>query len=90
MKNKVITQLSLVLRSNQVEISKPNTVSQLAEAVIIDRNSREHCQNEVKLKKRFTKNKECQDKSHLIYCGARPSSKLCIAHNKKPLENILF
>ena len=65
-------------------MSLSNTVSQLAEAVIIDRNSKEHPQNEVnqkelpQLKKHFTKSKECQGRSHLIYCQARPSSKLCM------------
>ena len=51
---------------------------------MIDRNSEEHPQNEVnqkelpQLKKHFTKSKECQGRSHLIYCQARPSSKLCM------------
>ena len=55
---------------------------QKTEAVKTDRNSEEHPQNEVnqkelpKLNKHFTKSKECQGKSHLIYCQARPSSKL--------------
>ena len=35
------------MRSNHVGISKSNTVPQLAEAVIIDRNSNENPQNEV-------------------------------------------
>ena len=35
------------MRSNHVGISKSNTVPQLAEAVIIDRNSKENPQNEV-------------------------------------------
>ena len=58
--NKVAAQLSLAWRSNQVEILKSNTVSQYAEAVIIDRNSKEHPQNELnkkelpQLKKHFT------------------------------------
>ena len=83
-KNKVANKLSLVWRSNQVGISKSNTVPQLAEAVIIDRNSREYPQNEVnqkelpQLKKHFTKSKEYQGRSHLIYCQTRPSSKLCM------------
>ena len=69
-------------RSNQVGISKSNTVPQLAEAVIIDRNSKEHPQNDVnqkelsQLKKHFAKSKECQGRIHLIYCQARPSCKL--------------
>ena len=69
-------------RSNQNGISKSNTVSQLAEAVITDSNSKEHQQNEFnqkelpQLKKYSTKNKECQDRGHLIYCQARPTSKL--------------
>ena len=47
-------------------------------------NSKGHAQYEVdkkelpKLKKHFTKNKECQGRSHLIYCQARSSSKLCM------------
>ena len=51
---------------------------------MIDRNSEEHPQNEVnqkelpQVKKHFTKNKECQGEGHLIYCQARPSSKLCM------------
>ena len=61
-------------------------VPQLAEAVIFDRNSKEHPQNEVNqkelphLKKHFTKSKEFQGRSHLIYCQA----------NTKPIENISF
>ena len=56
--------LSLVRRSNQDGISKSNTAPQLAEAVIIDRNSKEHPQNEVnqkelsQLKKHFTHKKK--------------------------------
>ena len=68
--------LSLVCRSNQVGISKSNTVPQLAEAVIIDRNSKEHTQNEVNQKEH--ENKEYHGRSHLIYSQARPSSKLCM------------
>ena len=51
---------------------------------MIDRNSEEDPQNEVnqkelpQVKKHFTKNKECQGGGHLIYCQARPSSKLCM------------
>ena len=44
--NKVATQLSLVRRSNQLEMSKSNTVPQLAESVIVGRNSKENPQNE--------------------------------------------
>ena len=64
--------------------SKSNTVPQLAEAVIIDMNSKDHPRNEFnqkelpQLKKRITKSKECQGRSHLIFCQARPSSKLCL------------
>ena len=47
MKNKLATYPSLVWRSNQDGMSKSNTVSQLAEAVIIDRNSKEPPQNNV-------------------------------------------
>ena len=60
--------------TNQVRISKSNTIPQLAEAVITHRNSKEHPQNEVnqkelpQLKKHFTKSKECQGRSHLISC----------------------
>ena len=65
---------------------------------MIDRDSKEHLQNKVnqielpQLNKYFTKNKECQGRIHLIYCEARPSSKLSvyIVRNIKPLENILF
>ena len=63
-------------------------------------NSKEHPQNEVnqkelpQLKKHFTKSKVCQGRSRLIYCQARPSSKLCsyvyIVHNLKPLGSILL
>ena len=80
--DKVATSLSLVWRSNQFGISRSNTVSQLAEAVIIDRNSKECPQNEVnqkklpQLKKHFTKSKDCQGRSRLIYCQARTSSNL--------------
>ena len=48
------------MRSNHVGISKSNTVPQLAEAVIIDRNSKQNPQNKVnqnelpELKKHFT------------------------------------
>ena len=66
-------------------MESPNqTLPQLAEAVIINRNSKEHPQNEVnqkelpQLKKHFAKNKEFQGRSNLIYCQARPSSKLCM------------
>ena len=51
------------MENNQVGISKSNTVPQLAEAVIIDRDYKEHLQNEVnqkelpQLKKHFTKAK---------------------------------
>ena len=82
MKNKVATWLRLALRNNQDEISKRNTAPQLAETVIIDRNSKQHLQNEVnqkellQLRKHFRKNKEYQGRSHLICCQARPSSKL--------------
>ena len=71
-------------RSNQRGIFKSNTVPQLAEAVIIDRNSKDHPQNEgnqkelSQLKKHFTKSKECQGRGHLIYYQASPSSKLCM------------
>ena len=65
---------------------------------MIDSNSKEHRQNEVnqkrlhQLKKHFTKSKECQGRSHSIYCQARSSPKLCmfILCNVKPLEKILF
>ena len=84
MKNKVATYLGIVWRSNQVGISKSNIVPQLVKVVIIETNSKEHLQNEVdqkelpQLKKHFTKSKECEGRSHLIYCQARPSSKLCM------------
>ena len=61
-------------------------VPQLAEAVIFDRNPKEHPQKEVNqkelphLKKHFTKRKEFQGRSHLIYCQA----------NTKSLENIFL
>ena len=48
------------MRSNQVGISKSNTVPQLAEAVTIERDSKEYPENEVnqnevpELKKHFT------------------------------------
>ena len=64
-------------------ISISNTAS-LAEAVIIVRNSKEHPQNKVnqnelpQLKKRFTKNEECQDRGDLIYSQTRPSSEFCM------------
>ena len=50
--NKVANYLSLVWKNNQVRISKSNSVPQLAETVglIIDRNSKEHPQNEVNQK----------------------------------------
>ena len=47
-------------------------------------NSKEHPQNEInqkelsQVKKHSTKNKECQGRSHLNYCQAGPSSKLCM------------
>ena len=50
----------------------------------MDRNSKSHPQNEVnqkelpQLKKNFTKTKEYQGRSHLIYYQAGPSSKLCM------------
>ena len=65
-------------------MSESNTVPQLWETVIINRNSEKHPQNEINkkelphLKKHFTKSKECQDRCHLIYCKARPLSKLCM------------
>ena len=46
--------------------------------------SKEHPQNEInqnelpQVKKHFTKNKEYQGRSHLIYCQAGPLSKLCM------------
>ena len=73
-----------------IHIKRCFPISRLAEGIIIDKNSKEHPQNEVKLKKYFTKKKECQGRRHLIYCQARPSSKICIVHNINPLENILF
>ena len=84
MKNKLATYPSLAWRSNQDGISKSNTVSQLAEAVIIDRNSKEPPQNKVNqkepppLKETFHENKECKGRCHLIHCQARPSCKLCM------------
>ena len=42
--------LRLVSRSNQDGISKFNTGSQLAETIIIDKNSKEHTQNRVNQK----------------------------------------
>ena len=59
-------------RLYQVGISKSSTVPQLAEAVIIDRNSKEHPQNEINQKVLS------QLKKHLINCQTRPSSKLCM------------
>ena len=65
----------------------------------MDRNFKEHPQNEVnqkelsQLKKHFTKSKECQGRSYLTYCQARSSSKLCmflLCITIKLLENILF
>ena len=62
-------------------ISNSNTIPQLAEAVM-DRNSTEHTQNEVnqkeqpQLKKHITKITECEGRSHLSNCQARPLSKL--------------
>ena len=62
-KNPIFCKISLVWRSNQVRISKSNTIPQLAEALIIDKNSKEHPQNEVnqkelpQIKKHFTKSK---------------------------------
>ena len=59
------------MRSNHVGISKSNTVPQLAEAVIIDRNSKENPQNEVnqnglpELKKHFT-SEEAFDKTEEV------------------------
>ena len=64
-------------------VSRSDTVSEIAEAVMIDRNSKEHSQSEVnqnelpQLKKHSIKNKKCQGRSHIIYCQARPSSKSC-------------
>ena len=61
---KLATSLSLVWRRNQDGISKSNTSPQLAEAVIIDSNSKQHPQNEVnqkelpQLKKYFIKNRK--------------------------------
>ena len=50
-KTKWINQLRcLVSRSNQDRISKLNTVSQLAETKIVDRNSKERTQNKVNQK----------------------------------------
>ena len=46
-KNKVAYQLRLVWKSNQDGSSKCSTAPQLAEAVIIDRNFKEHSQNQV-------------------------------------------
>ena len=45
---------------------------------MIDRNSEEHPQNEVNQKELPQVKKECQGGGHLIYCQARPSSKLCM------------
>ena len=51
------------MKKNQVGISKSNTVPQLAETVIIDRDSKKHPQNEInqkelpQLKNYFTKAK---------------------------------
>ena len=79
MQNKVATQISLVWRSNQVRISKSNFIPQLAEAVIIDRNSKEHLQNEAnqkelpQLKKYFTKSKECQVIQFVAKQGLHPN-----------------
>ena len=88
------------INKSKVRTSKSNTIPQIAEAVIIDRNSKEHPQNEAnqkelpKLKKHFTKNKECQGRIHLICCQAKPSSQLCIyvyiVCDIKPLENIFI
>ena len=75
--------------NNQDEISKLNTDPQLAETIIIDRNSMEHTPYKVnqkysapllKLKQNWTKstwkpkNKACQGRSHLIYFQAITSS----------------
>ena len=46
-KNKVAYQLRLVWKSYQDWSSKWSTAPQLAEAVIIDRNFKEHSQNQV-------------------------------------------
>ena len=73
MKHKVATQYK-----DLIKLESPN------QTVIIDSNSKERFQNEVnqkemlQLKKHFTKYKECQGRSHLIQCQARPSSKLCV------------
>ena len=78
-------------------MSKSNNAPQLTETAIIDKNSKEHPQNEInqkelpQLMKHFTKNKECQGRSHLL-----PSKTLIqimyvyIVRNIKPLENISF
>ena len=47
MTNKEATLLSLVWKSNQDRITKSNSAPQLAEAIITDRNSKEHPKNEV-------------------------------------------
>ena len=53
-------------------MAKSSTVPQLAEAVTIDRNSKQHTQNKFnqkelpQLKKHFRKSQECQERSHLI------------------------
>ena len=49
--------LRLVSRSNQDGISKLNTDSQLAETIIIDKNSKEHTQNRVNQKELSQLNK---------------------------------
>ena len=71
-------------RSNQDGISNSNTAPQLVEAVIIDSNCEEHPKNKANQKelpqfrKYFTKNKDCQGRSDLIYSQVRPWSKLCM------------
>ena len=80
--------LSLVLRSNQDGIWKSNTAPLLAEAIVTDKNSKEHPNNknnqkdlpqrnrpQIETKLKNQKNKEVR--SHSIYSRAR-ASKLCM------------